>query len=116
MSTRKKYNEAYYVCLNQLYDFRDETKLIKQNANFDDKFHELIISTTREKIFNELIKIFRLVKTNNKQEILERTSKLTKRIKLHLHQLKKNKEEELEDQTMYFTHALKIIYNLCINL
>tara|TARA_R110002153_G_scaffold73386_3_gene191436 strand:+ start:462 stop:812 length:351 start_codon:yes stop_codon:yes gene_type:complete len=113
MSKRKQYNNAYYVCLDQLYDFRDDSIIVKSNANYDDKFVDLIISTTRLKIFEELIKIFRLFKkSNTKQEILERTSKLTKRIKLHLHQLKKNNEDDVEDQQIYFTHALKIIYNL----
>ena len=117
MSTRKKYNNAYYVCLNQMYHYRDEAKLIKQTSNYSNKFIELIISTTREKIFNELIKIFRLVKKeNSRQEILERTSKLTKRIKLHLHQLKKNNEDDYEDQQLYFTHALKIVYSIALCL
>jgi len=117
MSTRKKYNEAYYVCLDQMYEYRDEAKLIKSQSDFENKFNELIISTTREKIFNELIIIFRLVKKENtKQEILERTSKLSKRIKLHLFQLRKNNQDEYEDQQLYFTHALKIIYNIVLCL
>ena len=52
MSTRKKYNDAYYVCLNQMYHYRDEAKLIKQTSNYSNKFIEKIISTTREKVFN----------------------------------------------------------------
>lgn len=117
MSTRKKYNEAYYICLDQMYNYRDEAKLIKETSNYEDKFSELVISTTRQKIFQELIAIFRLVKKpNSKQEILDRTSKLTKRIKLHLHQLKKHNDEDFEDQQVYFTHALKIIYNIALCL
>jgi hypothetical protein len=117
MSTRKKYNDAYYVCLNQMYHYRDEAKLIKQTSNYSNKFIEKIISTTREKVFNELIKIFRLVKKeNSRQEILDRTSKLTKKIKLHLFQLKKHNEDDYEDQQLYFTHALKIIYNIVLCL
>ena len=117
MSTRKKYNNAYYVCLNQMYEYRDECKLVKAVSNYEDKFNELVISTTREKVFNELIKIFRLVKTPNaRQEILDRTHKLTKRIKLHLFQLKKNHEDEYEDQQLYFTHALKIVYSIVLCL
>ena len=117
MSTKKRYNNAYYVCLNQMYHYRDETTKIKQNSDFDKNFNELVISTTREKIFKELIKIFRLVKTPNaRQEILDRTSKLTKRIKLHLHQLKKHNDQNYEDQQTYFTHALKIVYSIALCL
>ena len=117
MSTKKRYNNAYYVCLNQMYEYRDEAKLVKEKSNYEDKFTELVISTTREKIFKELIKIFRLVKKENaRQEILERTSKLTKRIKLHLHQLKKHNNGNFEDQQLYFTHAMKIIYNIVLCL
>ena len=117
MSTRKKYNDAYYVCLDQMYHYRDEAKLIKQECDYENKFTELVISTTREKIFNELIKIFRLVKKENaRKEILERTSKITKRIKLHLYQLKKHNDEDFEEQNLYFTHALKILYNIALCL
>jgi hypothetical protein len=116
MSTRKRYNDAYYVCLNQMHDYKDQAKLVKEKSNYEDKFTELIISTTREKIFKELIKIFRLVKTPNaREEILDRTSKLTKRIKLHLFQLKKH-NNDYEDQQTYFTHAMKIIYSIVLCL
>ena len=117
MSTKKRYNNAYYVCLNQMYEYRDEAKLVKEKSNYEDKFTELVMSTTREKIFLELIKIFRLVKKENtRSEILDRTSKLTTRIKLHLHQLKKHNNDDFEDQQLYFTHALKIIYNIVLCL
>ena len=55
-------------------------------------------------------------KENTRLEILDRTSKLTKRIKLHLFQLKKHNEDDYEDQQLYFTHALKIIYNIVLCL
>ena len=55
-------------------------------------------------------------KENSRQEILDRTHKLTKRIKLHLHQLKKHNNENFEDQQLYFTHAMKIIYNIVLCL
>ena len=114
---KKKYNNAYYVCLNQMHDYKDQAKLVKEKSNYEDKFTELIISTTREKIFKELIKIFRLIKKENTRfEILDRTSKLTKRIKLHLHQLKKHNDQNYEDQQTYFTHALKIVYSIVLCL
>lgn len=91
----------------------DKSYELKKELNFDTEFPELIITETRIKIIKEFIDIYKLAKNNTKDKIImERMSNITKRLKLHFSQLKRLKTQNYEDNVMYFTILLRVLYSL----
>jgi hypothetical protein len=102
-----------YSTINNLYEEIDNAKEERKVIDFDTEFDILMVTTTRIHIYQELLIIFKLLKKKtNKQEVLERTAKLTKKIKMHFSQLRKLKTEHYKDNVLYFTYALRVIYQL----
>jgi hypothetical protein len=102
-----------YSTINNLYEEIDNAKEERKVIDFDSEFDILMVTTTRLQIYEELLIIFKLLKKKtNKQEVLERTSKLTKKIKMHFSQLRKLKTKNYKDNVLYFTYALRVIYQL----
>ena len=109
----KVVKDNIYSTINNLYDELDTAKEERKELNFDTEFDILMVTTTRIHIYQELIIIFKLLKKKtNKQEALQRTSSLTKKIKIHFNQLRKLKTESYKDNVTYFTYVLKVIYQL----
>jgi hypothetical protein len=105
-----------YSTINNLYEEIDNAKEERKVIDFDSEFDILMVTTTRLQIYEELLIIFKLLKRkNNKEEVLERTSKLTKKIKMHFSQLRKLKTKNYKDNVLYFTYALRVIYQLTFN-
>jgi hypothetical protein len=105
-----------YSTINNLYEEIDNAKEERKVIDFDSEFDILMVTTTRLQIYEELLIIFKLLKKKtNKQEVLERTSKLTKKIKMHFSQLRKLKTKNYKDNVLYFTYALRVIYQLTFN-
>ena len=109
----KVVKDNIYSTINNLYEEIDNAKEERKVIDFDSEFDILMVTTTRLQIYEELLIIFKLLKKKtNKQEVLERTSKLTKKIKMHFSQLRKLKTKNYEDNVIYFTYVLKVIYQL----
>jgi hypothetical protein len=105
-----------YTTINQLHDELDKSYELKKELNFDTNFPELITTETRIKIIKEFINIFKLAKKNTKDKlILEKSSNITGRCKLHFSQLKRLKIENYEDNVMFFTTLMRVLYSLSIS-
>ena len=102
-----------YATINNLHDELDKSYELKKKLNFDTEFPELITNETRIKIIKEFIEIYKLAKKNTKDKlILERISNITKRLKLHLSQLKRLETKNYEDNKRYFTILLRVLFSL----
>ena len=102
-----------YTTINQLHDELDKSYELKKELDFDTEFPELITTETRIKILKEFINLFKLAKKNTKDKlILERSSAITKRCKLHFYQLKRLGTNNYEDNVMYFTTLFRVLYLL----
>jgi len=101
-----------YATINNLYDELDQAKELKTKLDIDTEFDILIVTTTRIHIYEELIVIFKLLKKDHKAEALQRTAKLTKKIKIHFTQLRKLKTQNYKDNVIYFTYLIKMIYQM----
>ena len=105
-----------YTTINQLQDELDKSYELKKELNFDTEFPELITNETRIKLLKEFIFLFKLAKKNTKDKlILERSSAITKRCKLHFSQLKRLETKNYEDNVMFFTTLMRVVYSLSIS-
>jgi hypothetical protein len=105
-----------YTTINQLHEELDKSYELKKELNFDTEFPELITNETRIKLLKEFINIFKLAKKNTKDKlILERSSAITKRCKLHFSQLKRLETKNYEDNVMFFTTLMRVLYSLSIS-
>ncbi len=109
----KVVKDNIYSTINNLYEEIDNAKEERKVIDFDTEFDILMVTTTRIHIYQELLIIFKLLKKKtNKQEVLQRTAKLTKKIKMHFSQLKRLGTQNYKDNVLYFTYALRVIYQL----
>ena len=109
----KVVKDNIYSTINNLYEEIDNAKEERKVIDFDTEFDILMVTTTRIHIYQELLIIFKLLKKKtNKQEVLQRTAKLTKKIKMHFSQLKRLGTQNYKDNVIYFTYVLKVIYQL----
>lgn len=108
------YNELNYNKSN-LHEQLDNAIDMKHNSNYDDTFGHKILSTTREKIFKQAIYIFKLIRYNRGPEISTETQILSKRIKIHLYQLRKSKQDNYDEQYEFFKYLMKFIYTYLLN-
>jgi len=105
-----------YTTISGLHDELDKSYELKKELDFDTEFPELITNETRIKILKEFIDIFKLAKKNTKDKsILEKSSAITKRLKLHFSQLKRLGTKNYEDNVMFFTTLMRVIYSLFIS-
>jgi hypothetical protein len=112
----KQIKNKIYTTINQLHEELDKSYELKKELDFDTEFPELITTETRIKILKEFISIFKLAKTQDtRSEMLNNIKFLTKRCKLHFSQLKRLKIQNYEDNVLYFTTLLRVLYSL-INL
>tara|TARA_R110002074_G_scaffold108029_4_gene233294 strand:+ start:421 stop:780 length:360 start_codon:yes stop_codon:yes gene_type:complete len=112
----KQIKNKIYTTINQLHDELDKSYELKKELNFDTEFLELITNETRIKLLKEFINIFKLAKNlEKKNEMLERSSGITKRCKLHFSQLKRLQTNNYEDNVLYFTTLLRVLYSLSIH-
>lgn len=120
----KQIKNKIYTTINQLHEELDNSYELKKELNFDTEFPELITNETRIKLLKEFINIFKLAKKNIfyggewstiDKLILERSSAITKRCKLHFCQLKRLQTNNYEDNVMYFTTLLRVLYSISIH-
>lgn len=113
-------NKALYHHLNMnksdLHDELDRAVRQKEKSSLDDDTLGVkITSTTREKIFKQLIYIFKLIRHYDFDRALEEMSFVAKRMKLHFYQLRKLEQPNYETNVKYFTDIMKVCYSIIIN-
>lgn len=111
----KKIKQTFYEAIDNLYQERDRTTELKNDLDYDTEFGELVATTTRLKIINELLVIMKILKRDSKdKEVLNKINKLKPRLKLHFKQLEKMNQKNTEQNREYFTLILKIIYSFVL--
>tara|TARA_R110000772_G_scaffold177080_2_gene288713 strand:- start:568 stop:933 length:366 start_codon:yes stop_codon:yes gene_type:complete len=112
-------NKALYHHLNKnkshLHDELDNAIIMKEKSDFDDTFGVKMVSTTREKIFKQLIQIFKLIRHYEFDTAICHINNVAKRIKLHFYQLRKLNQPDYETNVKYFTDLMKVCYSIIIN-
>lgn len=105
-----------YTTLDNLYDELDKSYTLKEQLQFDLEFGELVCNETRIKLLKDFVCVFKLLRKNEKTDVLKLLNNITNRSKLHFSQLKRMKCKNLEDNKMYFTTLLRIAFNLCLSI
>lgn len=113
-------NKALYHELNRnkenLHDELDKAILLKNEFSLDDfEIGMKLTALTREKIFKSLINIFKLVRHFKFQEAEKELLLVSKRIKLHLYQMKKLCQTNIAENKKYFTEIIKVLLMIIIN-
>jgi len=115
MSKNHQLKQTIYSAIDNLYQERDRTTELKNDLDYDTEFGELMTTTTRLKIINELLVIMKILRRDSKdKEILIRVKQLTPRLKLHFKQLKNLHQKNYHKNTEYFELILKIIYSFVL--
>lgn len=114
-------NRALYQHLasnkENLHDELDRAISQKEKSSLDEP-NELgvkITSTTREKIFKQLIHIFKLIRHYEFDRALGEITIVAKRIKLHFYQLRKLKQPNYNVNVKFFTDLMKVCYSIIVN-
>lgn len=105
-----------YTTLDQLHDELDKSYILKEQLHFDISFGELVTNETRIKLLKDFIIVFKLLRKNEKENVLKLLNNITNRTKLHIFQLKRIKTKNLEDNKLYFTTLLRVAFNLCLSI
>ena len=108
-------NNKIYTTLDNLYDELDKSYTLKERLHFDLEFGELITNETRIKLLKDFIIVFKLLRKNEKENVLKLLNNITNRTKLHFSQLKRIKTKNFEDNKLYFTTLLRVAFNLCLS-
>ena len=103
--------EIKKILINSFHEQKWDSREKKEGYNFDTEFGLLMTSTTREKIYILLIKIFKALFRDDKQYVLDIMPRLLKMIKIHIFQLHKLKAECINENTLYFREAIRAVYN-----
>ena len=107
---------------SDLYDDVDKCNELKRSYDFDSDFPKLMIITVKLKIINDFLNIFNLIikkrcrlEGSDKLHCLDLMKRITKRVKIHIAQLKKfSLQIDLyETSEIYYYKLLKAVYK-CI--
>ncbi len=114
----KDVNCKINTTLDYLYDELDKSYMIKKQLNFDTQLGQLICNETRIKLLKDFICVFKLLRKKSNENVLKLLNTITKRIKLHISQLKRSECNKLilEDNKLYFTTLLRVAYNLRLSI
>ena len=114
----KQIKNKIYITLDNLYDELDKCKCIKDNLDYETQFGDLVCNETRIKLLKDFVCVFKLLRKNEKANVLKLLNIATNRIKLHISQLKRIECDKLvlEDNKMYFTTLLRVAYNLRLSI
>jgi len=113
-------NKAIYNELNKnkenLHYEVDRAIEMKNECSFDDlEIGMKLTALTREKIFKQLINIFKLVRHFKNQEAEKELLLVSKRIKLHIYQMNKLGQTNTEENKKYFVEIVKALLMIIIN-
>jgi len=104
-------NKQFYNIINQskqkMYEEKELAVKLKNSCSYDDDVIGVkITALTREKIFNLFIEIFKCIRYKKNDEVKELLLKVFKKIRLHIYQMKKLKQDNLEENKVYFKNML----------
>jgi len=101
-------NELQYN-KSQIIEELELAKQLKNNLDFDE-FGALVSTTTRIKIFRDIVNLFNYIRYNKYQEVIDLTPIVLKRIKLHIKQLEMLEQTNVLETEIYFKKIIEIIY------
>jgi len=106
---RKKIKNEVF---KQLYEYKWVATEIKEKSNLETELGKKMSATTSEKIHILLINIFKALWGVNcdKKYIMNNMGRFFKMVKLHLKQLKKLKQRNIEEVKDFFKDAARIVY------
>jgi hypothetical protein len=107
---RKKIKREVF---RQLYEYKWVATDIKEHSDIDTELGNKMTATTSEKIHLLLISIFKALwgVDCDKKFIMNNMGRLFKMIKLHLRQLKKLKQQNIQEVEAFFKDAARIVYS-----
>jgi len=85
---------------------------LKNNA---ETIGEKVTCLIREKIFTTLIEMLRFILKKEHSKVYEKLPRLLRQIKLHIYQLKKLEQRNVEINELYFREIIKVIFLLTKN-
>tara|TARA_R110000824_G_scaffold316410_1_gene503630 strand:- start:115 stop:459 length:345 start_codon:yes stop_codon:yes gene_type:complete len=108
LDSRKKIKKEIF---RQLYEYKWVATEIKEHSNLETELGKKMSATTSEKIHILLIKIFKAVWDNDKKFVMDNMPRYFKMVKLHLNQLRKLKQTNINEVKDFFKDASRIIYS-----
>ena len=77
---------------------------------------EKVTCLTREKIFTTLIDMLRFILKKEHSKVYEKLPRLLRQIKLHIYQLGKLEQHNVEENKIYFRESIKAILSLTLKV
>ncbi len=110
----KQIKNKIYTTLNTLNDELHNSYELKSRLNRDTQLGELVCNETRIKLLRNYIDIFKCIKQG--KSVIEMTTPVAKRNKLHFYQLKKLGTRNYEDNERYFKTLMCVVLSLELGL
>jgi hypothetical protein len=104
-------NKIKKEVFRQLYIYKWNATEIKEHSCLETELGIKMSATTSEKIHILLIKIFKAVWGNDKKFVMDNMPIFFKMVKLHLNQLRKLKQRNINHIKEFFKDAARIIYS-----
>lgn len=108
LNTKNKLKKEIF---RQLYEYKWVATELKEHSCLETELGIKMSATTSEKIHILLIKIFKAVWANDKKFVMNNMPRYFKMVKLHLNQLRKLKQRNINDVKEFFKDASRIIYS-----
>jgi len=103
-----------YTTLDNLHEELDNSYELRKSLNYDTQLGELICNETRIKLLRDYINIFKCIKQG--KSVMEMTTPVAKRNKLHFYQLKKLGTRNYEDNVRFFKTLMLVVLSLELKL
>ena len=110
----KELKNKIYTTLDNLYEELDNSYELKKCLNRDNQLGELVCNETRIKLLRDYIDIFKCIKQG--KSVMEMTTPVAKRNKLHFYQLKKLGTRNYEDNERFFKTLMLVALSLELKL
>jgi len=110
----KELKNKIYTTLNHLHEELDNSYELKGCLNQDTQLGELVCNETRIKLLRDYIEIFKCIKQG--KSVMEMTTPVAKRNKLHFYQLKKLGTRNYEDNERFFKTLMCVVLSLELKL
>ena len=99
-----------YITLDNLHEELDKSYELRKCLNYDTELGELVCNETRIKLLRDYINIFKCIKQG--KSVMEMTTPVAKRNKLHFYQLKKLGTRNYEDNVRFFKTLMCVVLSL----
>lgn len=111
---KRELRSKVYTTLNHLYEELENSYELKSRLNYDTQLGELVCNETRIKLLRNYIDIFKCIRQG--KSIMEMTTPVAKRNKLHFYQLKKLGTRNYEDNERFFKTLMCVVLSLELKL